>query len=59
MVVSDTRRPFSSFFFDGAMIDLISLSLGVYPIRFVTNRLSCIQTYSRLTNLIIIAMMSE
>ncbi len=27
------------------MIDLISLSLGVYPIRFVTNRLSCIQTY--------------
>jgi hypothetical protein len=52
MVVSDTQRPFSSvivpislFFFDGTMIDLISLSLGVYPIRFVTNRLSCIQTY--------------
>ena len=27
------------------MIELISLSLGVYPIRFVTNCLSCIQTY--------------
>ena len=26
-------------------MDLISLSLGGYPIRFVTNRLSCIHTY--------------